>query len=111
MQKLIIAIVVSAVILTQGYQQSAFIWLCAALACITLETAIFNNLVFFIPAAAAAAGAMAQFSTGDAHTTMIASSVAAIGMTVLLFKELSRDKKAEEKARLANLKKVRNLQY
>ena len=110
MQKVIIAIVVSAVIMTQGYEQSAFIWLCAALACIVLETAIFNNLVFFIPAAVAAAGALVQFSTGDAHMTMIASSVAAIGMTVLMFKELSRDKKGEEKAKLASLKKVR-VQY
>jgi len=107
MNKVIFALIISAIVAFLGQQHGNLAWVGAAVLCICLETTLFKNIVFFIPAAVGAAGALAQFSTGNVQTALIASLVAALGMTALLYKELTHDKKAEEKARLANLRKIR----
>ena len=111
MNKIIFALIISAVVVFLGQQYGSLAWVGAAVLCICLETTLFKNIVFFIPAAVGAAGTLAQFSTGNVQTALIASLVAALGMTALLYKELTHDKKAEEKARLASMKKLHAHQY
>jgi hypothetical protein len=111
MNKVIFALIISAVVVFLGQQYGGLAWVGAAVLCICLETTLFKNIVFFIPAAVGAAGTLAQFSTGNVQTALIASLVAALGMTALLYKELTHDKKAEEKARLVSMRKVRGYQH
>lgn len=111
MNKVIFAVVISAVVVFMGQQHGTLGWIGATVLCMCLETMLFKNMVFFIPAAVGAAGTLAQYSTGNVQTALVASLVAALGMTVLLYKELTYNKKAEEKAKLASMRKVRGYQH
>lgn len=111
MLKIAIATIVSAVIMVLGYHQGTFIWVGAAVLCAILETTIFKNTMLLVPSAAAGAGALTLYLTGDAQTAVIASFVMGAVMIQLLFKELTHDKEAEEKAKQANMRKTRGHQY
>lgn len=107
MLKIAIATIVSIFAMVMGYENGAVAWIGAAVICAILETAIFNNVIFFVPSAVGGAGAFAQFFLGDATTAVIAAGAAGVGVVLLMFKELTHDKKAEEQAKLASMKKVR----
>ena len=108
MIKAIFAVVISSAVIYMGSEHGIIMWISAAIACAFLETVILNNIVFFIPAAAGGAGAFGQFFVGDTKTATIAAVVVCLTTMTLMYKELTKNVKAQELAKQQTMKKLRN---
>jgi hypothetical protein len=104
MLKVIIAVIVSAIVIYLGNTHGIMLWMGAAI----LESALFNNIVLFIPAAVGGAGAFGQFFMNDAKTASFAAIAIGVVSLLLLFKEMTEDKKVVEEIKRENMKKLRN---
>ena len=107
MMKVAIALIVSATVIVFGHEHGVPFWIAAAVSCAFLETVLFNNIIFFIPASSAAAGGFGQFFIGDTQTATTIAVVAGVATLLLLFKEMTHDKKAELEIKRENMKKLR----
>jgi membrane protein implicated in regulation of membrane protease activity len=108
MLKVIIAIIVSAGVIYLGNEHGIMLWMGAAIVCAILESTLFNNIVLFIPAAVGGAGAFGQFFMNDAKTASFAAVAIGAVSLMLLYKEMTEDKKVVEEIKRDNMKKLRN---
>ena len=108
MLKVIIAVIVSGIVIYLGNEHGIMLWMGAAILCAILESALFNNIVLFIPAAVGGAGAFGQFFMNDAKTASFAAVAIGVVSLMLLFKEMTEDKKVVEEIKRNNMKKLRN---
>lgn len=107
MMKIAIALIVSVAVIVFGHEHGTLFWVSAAISCAFLETVLFNNIVFFIPASSAAAGGFSQFFLGNTQTATMIAAAACVGTLLLLSKELTLDKRAQAQVKQNNMKKLR----